>query len=352
MRRTNDENEFDGVPFDTPNSMYVWLNGGLDSFLRIKKQDPGFLSCLIQAFKLGLCDLTRLDLAVDSSKDIMLHVTSSIKKRYYECHLHPYGYGYLGGEVLEGKIGKNSDYAKQFEKKELKLHTVYFGDQKSRERVVVFYDKREESLTRYDGHWPLNTRVETRLLARSPEQKAKMIAALESYNDPVNGWKLRMQVFVEEVMDTVRFTTKKRLRGAEKTSKSGIAPWWLAFVGTLIQSFIKQNEIEQLSSLDGTIKEPELRSLLITAIKDRDESTNEKKSKKIRFEEILEKAKSLCDTMSYRTFYRGQNLSRLFPDKRVRGEAADQLKPLFAGFEKKEKAVKRENRKKGKKNLA
>ena len=111
-----------------------------------------------------------------------------------------------------------------------------------------------------------------------------MIQVLNSYNDLTDGWKLRMRVFDEELMGTVRFTTKKRMRAAEKTKTSGIAPWWLAFIGTLMKSFTEQNEIKQLSSLNGTIKEPELPSLLTTALKNRDEFTNEKKRK---YEKIL-----------------------------------------------------------------
>jgi len=120
-----DKSEYDGV--ERPNSVYVWLTGGLDSFLRIKKQNPGFLNCLIQAFKLALCDLTRLDLAVDFSQNIMPYVTSSIEKGYYDCHLHPYGYGWLGGKSMKGRVGKNSENAERFEKEHLILHTVSFG---------------------------------------------------------------------------------------------------------------------------------------------------------------------------------------------------------------------------------
>lgn len=94
-----------------------------------------------------------------------------------------------------------------------------------------------------------------------------------------------MRVFVEELMGTVRFTTKKRLRAAEKTKTSGMAPWWLAFTGTLMKSFTEQNEKKQLNSLDGTIKEPELRSLFTTALKNRERSSANEKKRKCSFGE-------------------------------------------------------------------
>ena len=349
MKKTIDEVEYDGVPFDKPNSVYVWLNGGLDSFLRIMRQDPKFLSCLIKALSLGFCDLTRLDLAVDFSENVMAHVTSSIVKGHYESASHPYGYGWLGGRSLRGGVGKKSKNASRFKEEHLILNTVYFGSPKSCDKVVAFYDKSEESLNRFDGRWPLNTRAEVRLLGRTPEIKAEMLEVLKSYNNSTDGWKLRMRVFVEALMGTVRFTTKKRLRGAEKTNKSGVAPWWLAVIGTLTQSFTEQNEIKKFNSLDGTIKEPELHSLLTTALKNRNESNSEKNENQIKFETILEEAQLLCDKMMFREFYRKKNLHRLFKNKSERDKVVNLTKPLFTAFEKKEKDKKKESEN-GKKN--
>lgn len=65
----------------------------------------------------------------------------------------------------------------------------------------------------------------------------------------------------------------------------------------------------------------------------------------------LEKAKLLCDEMSFRDFCRKKNFHRLLPDKREREEAADLLKPLFTAFDKKEKQKKAEKMKMEKKGM-
>lgn len=367
------EDEFDGAPFineenendvsegyaaESREAVYIWMNGGLNTFMRIRELDLEFINCLIRASELGLCEFTRLDLAVDFSQDLMRYVTSSIVKGYYESDSNPFGYGYLGGRALvrrarEGKknlegtkslgapVGKDSELASRFGEEQLTLETLYFGDLKTSSRVIIFYDKREESLKRWDGRWPMSTRIEVRLLARQKckdKNSALIVQALQSYNDAENGWKIRMQLFVNELTDGVRFTTKKRLRGAEKTNNSVTAPWWYAFVGTLTQSFAKKEDIQMIESM-GT--EPELHLMLNTALKSRDASEQNKINKS---KMMLEKAKLYCETMNFRDFCRKTTFHRVFKDGAERDEQKKILKPLFSAFEKKEKTRKKTER--------
>jgi hypothetical protein len=322
------ENEYEGAPFEAPNSTYHWLNGGFDSFQRVLEKDGEFFNCLILGVERGICQLSRLDLCVDFSENMMKYVKSSIEKGYYDCKgLHPYGYGWLGGKRMKGPIGRRSEYAKSFEKERLVLHSVYFGNQKNNDKVLFFYDKTEESLNKWDSRWPTSTRIEARLLGRNQENVHIMLEALRSYNDATAGWKVRMKIFVQTIMDVVRFTTKKRVRAHEKGAGIYLAPWWLGLITTLLQASLEEKEIEKMKSLGSSISEPELHMLLRESIKSKNLSRVLKKGKGGKsFQDIEEAARSLCSHMSFRDFYRKVNLQRSLKHPGQR----NQIKEIFS----------------------
>lgn len=309
-----EESEYEGAPFEVSNSAYYWLNGGFDSFLLMLEKDPDFFNCLIKGVERGICKLSRLDLCVDFSENLMAYVKSSIEKGYYECKgLHPYGFGWLGGKRMAGPVGRGSKYAERFKEELLLLNSVYFGDQKRNDKVVFFYDKGEESFKRSDSRWPSSTRIETRLYGRKEENIPIMIEALSSYNDPNDGWKVRMKLFVEILTSVVRFTTRKRVRAVERNAAGVLAPWWIALITTLLHTSLEEGEIKQMKSLGCSISEPELHSLLHESIKSKNRSALLKRAEdypKNSFERFKVLAEISCDSMDYRTFYRKHNLQR------------------------------------------
>lgn len=137
---------------------------------------------------------------------------------------HPFAFGWLAGERIEGAVGCNSKLFKDFEGKKLILDTVYFGNSRKSDEVAVFYKKREERKDKADSSWAPKSRIEVRIYPRTEETEKVAISILKSYLDQTDGWRERIPYFGEVLCRCVVFTTKKR--AASPVDSKDVAPWW------------------------------------------------------------------------------------------------------------------------------
>lgn len=206
------------------NTLYK-LKSGMRFFHRILKLDKKFLLNILEGLKSGLCKLARVDLCIDLSEDIMPYVSHGIKTGQYKGFgRHPFAFGWLAGDRIEGAAGRNSKLFKDFDNKKLILDSVYFGNARKSDEVAVFYNKREERKDKAEASWAPKSRVEVRIYPRTGETEKVAISILESYLDEADGWRARIPHFGEVLCRCVVFTTKKR--PTSPLDSKDVAPWW------------------------------------------------------------------------------------------------------------------------------
>lgn len=209
------------------------LKSGMRNFHRVLKFDKKFLPNILEGLKSGLCKLARVDLCIDLSEDIMPYVSHGIKTGQYKAFgRHPFAFGWLAGERIEGAAGRNSKLFKDFENKQLVLDSVYFGNFRKSDEVAVFYNKREERKDRAESSWAPKSRVEVRIYPRTEKTEKVAISILESYLDEADGWRARIPHFGEVLCRCVMFTTKRR--PASPLDLKEVAPWWQLLLRTLM----------------------------------------------------------------------------------------------------------------------
>lgn len=242
------------------NTLYK-LKGGMRNFHRVLKSDKKFLPSILEGLKSGLCKLARVDLCIDVSEDIMPYVSHGIKTGQYKGFgRHPFAYGWLAGDRIEGAAGRNSKLFKDFENKKLILDTVYFGNYRKSNEVAVFYNKREERRDKAELSWAPKSRIEVRIYPRTEETEKVAFLILESYLDETDGWRKRIPYFGEVLCRCVVFTTKKR--ATSPLDSEDVAPWWQFLLRTLkvgSKGFLFPNE---KSLLELNAPQAELTGLL------------------------------------------------------------------------------------------
>lgn len=208
------------------------LKHSMRSFLRIVELDKNFIANIVKGIESGFCKLARVDLCIDLSEDIMPYVTHGIETgQYRSFRRHPYAYGWLAGQRLEGPVGRDSKLSEEFNNKKLVLDTVYFGDSRKSNEVVVFYNKREERKSNAESRWAPKSRIEVRLYPRKKDIEKVAILILKSYLDEKDGWRKRIPYFGDVLCGCVSFTTMKRPPKATDINDS--APWWESLICAL-----------------------------------------------------------------------------------------------------------------------
>jgi hypothetical protein len=201
------------------------LKHGMRSFRRLLQLDRSFVSNILNGIESGVCKLARVDLCIDLSEDIMPYVAHGIQTGQYKAFgRHPFGFGWLAGERIQGPVGRNTELFKEFKGKMLILDTVYFGNSRKCNEAAVFYNKREERKSRAESSWAPKSRIEVRLYPRTKEIEEIAMSILKSYLDEKDGWRKRIPYFGEVLCRCVLFTTTKR--PANPVEVRDVAPWW------------------------------------------------------------------------------------------------------------------------------
>ncbi len=210
---------------DFDSEIFYKLKSGMRSFHRFLELDKRFVPNILKGIESMLCKLVRVDLCIDLSEDIMPYVSHGIKTGQYKGFgRHPFAFGWLAGDRIEGAVGRNSKLSKSFKDKQLILDTAYFGNSRKSDEMAVFYNKRVERKEKAESSWAPKSRVEVRIYPRTEESQKIAISILESYLDEKDGWRNRISYFGEVLCRCVVFTTTKR--PASPVEVKDVAPWW------------------------------------------------------------------------------------------------------------------------------
>ena len=125
------------------------LSGGMSTFHNIVGYDADFFPAILKGINDNICKITRLDMCIDFSEDIMGLVSDNVKKgRVSSFGSNLKGYGYVNGNPFSNEfVGRRSSFYNQFKEANCKfsLQTLYCGHPRNTPCVLVFYDKRLES---------------------------------------------------------------------------------------------------------------------------------------------------------------------------------------------------------------
>lgn len=232
VRTISQDGEPDESEKGSDSQILYKLKSGMRSFHRFLKLDKRFVPNILKGIQSMLCKLARVDLCIDLSEDVMPYVSHGIQTGQYKGFgRHPFAFGWLAGERIEGAVGRNSKLSKSFKGKKLILDTVYFGNSRKSDEVTVFYNKREERKDKAESSWAPRSRIEVRIYPRTEESEKIAISILESYLDEKDGWRKRIPYFGEVLCRCVLFTTTKR--PATPIDVKDVAPWWQTVLRTL-----------------------------------------------------------------------------------------------------------------------
>lgn len=223
-----------GLSFESVNPLVTQyrLSGGMSTFYNIVEYDPEFFPNIIKGIDQKLCKITRLDMCIDLSDDIMNLVSDSVKKgrvNGFGCNLK--GYGLLNGVPFKNRfVGRRSAFYKVFKKENCKfsLETLYCGHPMNNSCVLVFYDKKQESSKRQVNYLD-GTRVEIRLYSGKDGKYSSIInELLKSITQKVNfkmGQFLRHAFFTQLLFSHIHFSNSQKVSNPFESLESW-AGWW------------------------------------------------------------------------------------------------------------------------------
>jgi hypothetical protein len=206
------------------------LSGGMSTFHNIIEYDPDLFPNILKSIDKKLCKITRLDMCIDLSSDIMGLVSENVKKgRVNSFGSHLRGYGVLNGKPFSNEfVGRRSKFYKNFKDDSCKLtlETLYCGHRKETPCVLVFYDKELKSRKRHVAHLAA-TRVEIRLYSGKDDRYSFIIRKLlESIT-----YKEKMGQFLRHILFTQLLFLHIHFSSVQRGSKffnslTNWCSWW------------------------------------------------------------------------------------------------------------------------------
>lgn len=230
------------------------INGGMSTFSRIKRLDPSFFECLSRAIDLRLCIIRRLDLCMDCSEDFMPFVSKDVRLgRTSTFKTNIRGFGTLDGSTFSNELlGRQSKMSSAIKKSSsFHLDSLYFGNPRRTNCVVLFYDKKKEQLERKSLSHFGETRIEIRLYSTSrsckytPLMNTLFRCSLSS-GESDNSQLLRHLIFTSLLFSHACFTVSQKFSVSSLFSDINNpkwSPWFQDLFFACLNDFFERENI-------------------------------------------------------------------------------------------------------------